>query len=213
MPLHQAVEALQIPPRTFRQLIEEYGDLVEGPRPLPGGQGQDIPHASVELFRRILEWRGNGIDAATIRRRLTDPSWTTIQQASAEVAATLEPQANGTQAESAEMETIEAASGAATPAQSEGADSDLLETPEGTPDPTTAADDELAQRQAALLSRLERLTQELARSEEKRVEDRDRMLTALMRTQQEIQHLRYELATRASRKDRKKGFFSRLFGA
>jgi DNA-binding transcriptional MerR regulator len=63
---------------------------------------------------------------------------------------------------------------------------------------------------AAVLERLERLQAELAVSERRRVEDRDRLLTALMRTQQEIQHLRYELAGR--RRERRRGFWARLFG-
>jgi hypothetical protein len=62
----------------------------------------------------------------------------------------------------------------------------------------------------ALLDRLEQLQAELAQSERRRVEDRDRLLLALMRTQQEIQHLRFELA--GTRRSRRKGFWARLFG-
>lgn len=81
----------------------------------------------------------------------------------------------------------------------------------GTPVAASAATETL-DAERLLLEQLERLNRELQKSEERRVEDRDRMLTAMMRTQQEIQHLRYSL-TLSSRKDRKKrGFFSRLFG-
>lgn len=81
----------------------------------------------------------------------------------------------------------------------------------GAPAAATAAA-EAVDAERLLLEQLERLNRELQKSEERRVEDRDRMLTAMMRTQQEIQHLRYSL-TLSSRKDRKKkGFFSRLFG-
>ncbi|MGE5560294.1 MAG: hypothetical protein ACM3XN_04460 [Chloroflexota bacterium] len=63
-----------------------------------------------------------------------------------------------------------------------------------------------------LLARLEELTRELRLSEERRREDRDRVLMAMVRAQQEIEHLRYELAATASRRDRKKkGFWARLF--
>lgn len=56
------------------------------------------------------------------------------------------------------------------------------------------------------------LMDELQKAEERRAEDRDRLLTALIRTQQEIAHLRQELAATKSRRDRKKGnFISRLF--
>ncbi len=57
------------------------------------------------------------------------------------------------------------------------------------------------------------LRQELARAEARQAEDRDRILTALIRTQQEIAHLRQEFAASKSRQERKKrGFFARLFG-
>ena len=62
----------------------------------------------------------------------------------------------------------------------------------------------------ALLDRLELLQAELAQSERRRVEDRDRLLLALVRTQQEIQHLRVELS--GTRRSRRKGFWARLFG-
>lgn len=64
----------------------------------------------------------------------------------------------------------------------------------------------------ALLQRLEELTREVKLQELRRAEDRDRLLTALMRTQQEISHLRYELVTYRSRKDRRRGLLHRLLG-
>ncbi|HVB09861.1 MAG TPA: hypothetical protein VNM16_05770 [Bacillota bacterium] len=62
----------------------------------------------------------------------------------------------------------------------------------------------------ALLDRMEQLQAELAQSERRRVEDRDRLLLALVRTQQEIQHLRYEMT--GTRRSKRKGFWARLFG-
>lgn len=62
-----------------------------------------------------------------------------------------------------------------------------------------------------LMARLEELARELRLSEERRREDRDRVLLAMVRAQQEIEHLRYELAATASRRDKKKrGFWARL---
>lgn len=63
-----------------------------------------------------------------------------------------------------------------------------------------------------LSSHLEHLAKALNRSEERRARDRDRLLTALMRTQQEIQQLRYELVGQRSRRQRKKGLLVRLLG-
>ncbi len=62
-------------------------------------------------------------------------------------------------------------------------------------------------------SALERLARELEQTEKRRAEDRDRLLTALMRTHQEVRQLRNELAAQTSRKSRKrKSLFSKLFG-
>lgn len=43
-------------------------------------------------------------------------------------------------------------------------------------------------------------------------QDRDRVLMALVRTQQEVSHLRSEIGTLRSRKDRKRGMLRRFFG-
>jgi len=65
----------------------------------------------------------------------------------------------------------------------------------------------------AVLQQLDRLRRELALSERRRMEDRDKLLVALMRTQQEIRQLRYELAAHSSRRQRRRrGLFAWLFG-
>lgn len=63
---------------------------------------------------------------------------------------------------------------------------------------------------AGLHERLDQLAEALLRSEQRRVSDHDRLMMALIRTQQEIQHLRYELAATRSRKERRRGFWARL---
>lgn len=63
-----------------------------------------------------------------------------------------------------------------------------------------------------LLARLEEFARELRLSEERRREDRDRVLLAVIRAQQELEHLRYEIAATTNRRDKKKkGFWARLF--
>ncbi|HHV78217.1 MAG TPA: hypothetical protein GXX40_01145 [Firmicutes bacterium] len=65
-----------------------------------------------------------------------------------------------------------------------------------------------------LVLKLEEIKRHLKESDEKRTEERDRLLTALVRTNQELQQLRYQLMKPLSRKARrKKSFFARLFGA
>jgi len=144
----EAIEILGVAPYTFRQLLEDYWDLVFSEAERASGQ---LTPEQLETLRKIIQWRGEGKPKDEIRRNLE-----------------------------------------------KGPDGSLTEKP----------------TEALLLEKLDLLSRELKRSENQRIEDRDRLLTALMRTQQEIQHLRYELSRQASRKDRKrKGLWSRLFGS
>ncbi|MEW6522086.1 MAG: hypothetical protein AB1445_00705 [Bacillota bacterium] len=61
--------------------------------------------------------------------------------------------------------------------------------------------------QVDVSERLDQLVCELQRSEARRSEERDRFLTALIRTHQEIQHLRYELAAAVPRRARRRRSF------
>lgn len=63
-----------------------------------------------------------------------------------------------------------------------------------------------------LQSELARLREVIEQGAERQHADRDRVLMALMRTQQEVSHLRSELLTYRSRSDRRKGVIRRLFG-
>jgi len=63
-----------------------------------------------------------------------------------------------------------------------------------------------------LLSLLYEMKERLDQIETRIVEERDKTTLALIRLQKEVQHLRYELVGQGSRRDRKKGFWSRLEG-
>jgi len=67
----------------------------------------------------------------------------------------------------------------------------------------------------ALLAEMGSLRDELRQMDEKRQEERDKLITALMRTQHELQSLRYEVGATLSRRDRKRkrGFLAWLFDA
>jgi len=67
----------------------------------------------------------------------------------------------------------------------------------------------------ALLAEMGSLRDELRQMDEKRQEERDKLITALMRTQHELQSLRYEVGATLSRRDRKRkrGFVAWLFDA
>ena len=72
--------------------------------------------------------------------------------------------------------------------------------------------DDLPAAKAALLDQIGALREELQTMDEHRREERDKLLTALMRTQHELQSLRYEVGVSLSRRDRKrkKGFWAWL---
>ncbi len=62
-----------------------------------------------------------------------------------------------------------------------------------------------------LLERVSDLVRQLEAVEERQREDRDRLLNTLLRTQQEVQALRYEVTSQKSRRDRKRGLWARLW--
>lgn len=60
--------------------------------------------------------------------------------------------------------------------------------------------------------RLTEIAQRLAMNESRRAHDHDRLVTSLMRTQQELNHLRYEVAAAVPRRERRGGLMTRVFG-
>ncbi len=186
-----ACEQLGIAPKAFRQLMTEFGDLIDPPRPSTDGLGQEISQGSLGVLKKALERRNLGQSIQEIRAALKAQSDPGAVRDAGLVAAPASEVAAG-------MEQVAAT--ATLPAQGAAA-APLL---------ALASEPETYDE---LVKRVETLAGELAKSEERRAEDRDRLLTALMRNQQEIQHLRFELVTHHSRKERKKrGFWARLFG-
>ncbi|GEM_PF-5637827 len=57
---------------------------------------------------------------------------------------------------------------------------------------------------ADLFAEIKELREALLKSQERYLEDREKMMLTLLKLQKEIQHLRYELASTSSRKERKK---------
>lgn len=147
----EACAALNISPRTFRSVLEEFSGILSAGDGNGGPQGE-LAAKDLEILKRIIGLRGEGLSNEAIIDRL--------------------------QRERGRM-------------QGEAVN------------PT----DRL------LLEKLDLLAEELMKSEERRIEDRDRLLTALLRTQLQIQHLRSELAGSRSRRDRKgRGLLERLLG-
>lgn len=69
----------------------------------------------------------------------------------------------------------------------------------------------LAQSDGELAAQFKLLTGQLAKLQEQRREDREKLMLALMRLQQELQQLRFEMVRQQSRKERKKGLWARLW--
>lgn len=78
--------------------------------------------------------------------------------------------------------------------------------------PATEAEAEGGPVAQRLVEQVARLEEAISRQDERQAEDRDRLLTALMRTNQELQSLRYDLAAGRARRERRKGLWGRLFG-
>lgn len=212
MSLGEACERLRIPPRTFRQLMADFGDLLEAPRPSSDGKLQELSVGTVDTLQHIMELRNRGVSVEAIRSELQAGSPAsadgTEQRAAvaeaagagAEVAATAA--ASPTPNELAEAgpqpgdETLQSGS------DRSAADKAAVQPTAAQPS-VTGPDAALLAQQQELLGKLEELTTALSQSEKKRIDDRDRLLTALMRTQVEIQQLRHALAATASRRDRK----------
>lgn len=151
--------------------------------PDTGGPVTGVTEKSLALLAQILKWRGEGHPPEKIRELLAmEADGQEHKPASPEPTA-LSRYPDPTSAE------IEIAAGSAGGV-------------------ATLSPDQLQ----ALLERLQELNAKLAKSEERRTEDRDRLVTLIMRTQMEIQHLRYELAASQSRRDRHRSFWRRLFG-
>ncbi|MBX6350567.1 MAG: hypothetical protein IRZ11_03540 [Clostridia bacterium] len=66
--------------------------------------------------------------------------------------------------------------------------------------------------EARVAERLRRIEEALSKSEARRAADQDRLLLALLKAQEEIQNLRYELGAQSSRTRKRRSFWARLLG-
>ncbi len=151
--------------------------------PNTGGPVIGVTEKSLTLLAQILKWRNEGHPPEEVRQLLVTGTASGEQKTASPEPAAL---SRYTGQAPAEMEIAAASAGSVAP----------------------LSPDQLQ----ALQEKLQELNTKLAKSEERRTEDRDRLVTLIMRTQMEIQHLRYELAASQSRRDRHRGFWRRLFG-
>jgi len=158
--LQEICVLLNIAPRTFRQLFENYADLLEW-QPAEGCDlAQGLPATAFDRLRTIVELRGKGEDEAGIRRALSNP-------------ASLAP----------------------------------------APRRGSPPDDGSDVAESVVVALLRDIGEQLQAARDQWGEEREKILTSLIRVQQELQSLRYEVATQESRRSRKrKGLWGRIAG-
>jgi hypothetical protein len=211
--------------RGFAELPEAYRRLDE-PRPRAGRVELEWPRAEPEA--RVVEPEARVVEPEA---RVAEPE-ARVAEPEARVA---EPEARVAEPEAriVEPEVLEeAVAPVVAPDAPEGAEmaasgpaepvADGQPAPEAEPVPDTWDVDRAGEIAAgpvvgerALLAEMGSLRDELRQMDEKRQEERDKLITALMRTQHELQSLRYEVGATLSRRDRKRkrGFLAWLFDA
>ncbi|MDQ7792798.1 MAG: hypothetical protein RDU89_00095 [bacterium] len=158
--LQEICVLLNIAPKTFRQLLREYGEFLEWELPDTAEPPRGLPGEVFDRLRTIVTLRAKGDSDESIRRALT-------------VAST------GTEAPGVPLRVAE--------------EKDVAN--------------------SVVVALLREIGEDVKRVEDRWQEEREKILTALIRVQQELQTLRYELSTQSSRRSRKrKAFWASLFG-
>lgn len=194
---------LNIMPRTFRQFIADfpgYISLIEGDDGL-----KYVDAATFEIVRKISDWEKAGLSVDETLEKLavavgppssSQPQPATESPALSEVHVEPQKQAHYGQEETTPDEQTRHHA-ASVPADLDLSSSDDLR--DGEPD----------EQVLEILAELEARFEE---TELRRIDDRDRLMVTLLKIQNEIQHLRYELVAAHSRRHRKRGLLQRLFG-
>ncbi len=212
----ELVRQLRLPPRTVRRLVENYREWLSAPQ---SGRFTALDLARLQIVARMsLAGRPRSaiLDAlATTRQAQSRPGEGAAQPAALGERRT--PLALSPGADSGEPQT-----GPKSRQPSRRAARSLQPVPEGYAGEGSAEGlasagqgvTEIAAAAAAepIASEIGRLRDVILQNAERERQDRDRVLMALVRTQQEVSHLRSELGTLRSRKDRKRGVISRLLG-
>lgn len=225
--LQEICVLLNLLPNTFRQIAREYGDLVVVREQVRKGRTVlGLPRADYEAFRTIVDMRSRGFSDAEIRAavarlgnlqpggaRAPDRAAKSGGPAAVDEGANTEGQPFEPEGDDAgELPGVGAGEGGLADSGGErevtaAAGAEALEAFLADQAPVGAGAEE------ALLAEIAELKEELRKMDERRRDERDKILTALIRTQHELQSLRYEVGVSLSRRDRKKkrGFWAWLF--
>jgi len=233
--LQEICVLLNLLPNTFRQIAREYPDLVEVHKQVRKGRTLvGLPAAEFEVFRRIVQMRAGGASPEEIREAAAVARACAPEVAVPEPASEAGPGPDGggrpeRQPTPLPGDTGPVAEGAAGEAEAAAAGEPARPGTEGLPEEVTepsepqglgvsrrgggAGGAESGDLERELAAEIASLKAQLAAMEERRREERDRLISALMRTQHELQSLRYEVGVSLSRRERKKrrGFWAWLF--
>lgn len=195
---------LGLPPRTVRRLVENYREWLSSP-----GSGR---FSALDLARLQI----------ASRMTLAGRPRTAILDALATTKPAGERQEDGPQVDLGGERGRGALSGSRTSSSPRASDRPVrtfeavsLDHPPALPGGEPAAargDAEVAVSTEPLATEIGRLRDVILEHAARERQDRDRVLMALVRTQQEVSHLRSEIGTLRSRKDRKRGMLRRFFG-
>lgn len=228
--LQEICVLLNLLPNTFRQIAREFPDLVQVQEEVRKGRTVlGLPQPDFEVLRAIVEMRGSGLSGDEIREALRRgvPSEAEAGRPDAVPGRSAEPPAGAPRAAQAPGSGPTSADDAdgrdvvGGLSAEDGGDEERARSGGGRPgdlDETAVAADDVhtANRLAvekALAAEIAALKGELLKMDQRRREERDKLLTALMRTQRELRSLRYEVGLTLSRRERKKrrGFWAWLF--
>lgn len=218
--LQEICVLLNLLPNTFRQIVREFPDLIELEEEVRKGHAVlGLTRGRFEVFRAIVELRGQGHSPEEIRGRVA-----AMVEANAAgfaedgmAAPAGEPGGDG-DSPPPDFEIIwdpgdEREGPLAVPEERAGSESPL-----GDPSVEAAATVDVASAnrlatEKQLAAEIAALKDELLKMDQRRRDERDKLLTTLMRTQHELQSLRYEVGLSLTRRGRKRrrGFWNWLF--
>lgn len=209
--LQEICVLLNLLPNTFRQIVREFPDLVELEQEVRKGHAVlGLSRTRFDTFRAIVELRGRGNSPEEIRRQIGEMTLNTAASQTPDNPG--EPDFDIIWDPGDEREGVRVAAGTT----GDGGSEALSGLDEAAIQAAAALDVASANRLATekqLAAEIAALKDELVKMDQRRRDERDKLLTTLMRTQHELQSLRYEVGVSLSRRGRKKrrGFWGWLF--
>jgi hypothetical protein len=212
----ELVRQLRLPPRTVRRLVENYREWLSAPQ---SGRFTPLDLARLQIVAR-MSLAGRPRSAILDALATTQPAQNRPEEGAVQPAARADQRGPRALLPGADPSESQAEQKPRAPSRRTGRS--LLPEPAGHAAHarvqelavTSQGETEVAATATAepLAGEIGKLREVILQNAERERQDRDRVLMALVRTQQEVSHLRSELGTLRSRRDRKRGVISRLFG-